>query len=112
MCVDGCVQRYVELYTNNDGRTLKVDALSEDKFIVMARSSKRYEVADKEVLHIAATERQKMRMAEKMKIDYGKVQRAPEAANAAPCTRTKQTIPVLLCILALASAVRRPNRCI
>ena len=55
-------KRYIEMFTTNNARTLKVDSIQdEEKFRQLARASKRTNVADREALMIAAQERTKLR---------------------------------------------------
>lgn len=70
----------MELYTDNDARTLKVEPLTEDKYQIAVRQSKRYDSADPATLVTAAVERAKTRAAEKSKVDYSKVGRLADKA--------------------------------
>jgi hypothetical protein len=63
------------MFTDNDARTLKVEALSEDKYLVAVRQSKRHDSAAPAALAVAALDRAKARAAEKGKMDYSKVGR-------------------------------------
>ena len=63
------------MFTDNNGRTLKVDFISDEKFNSLAKSSKRLENEELDAVLIAATERTKLRDIEKQKagFDYTKV---------------------------------------
>jgi|AntAceMinimDraft_5_1070358.scaffolds.fasta_scaffold43394_2 hypothetical protein len=63
------------MFTDNDARTLKVEALSEDKYLAAVRQSKRHDSAAPAALAVAALDRAKARAAEKGKMDYSKVGR-------------------------------------
>ena len=65
----------MEFYTDNDARTLKVEPLTDDKYQMAVRQSKRFASADPAALLSAALDRAKTRAAEKGKVDYSKVGR-------------------------------------
>ena len=68
------------MYTDNDARTLKVEPLTEDKYLLAVRQSKRHDTANATALGVAAVERAKSRAAEKSKMDYSKVGRLADKA--------------------------------
>lgn len=68
-------KRFVEMYTDNDARTLKVDSLDEEKYFYHTKNAKRVMKFDRNALVQACAERTKARAAEKMQVNYSKMAR-------------------------------------
>lgn len=64
-------QIFVEFYSDNNGRTLKVDPIEEEKFQSLAKAGKVLDKESPEVLRVAAVDRAKARAAEKARVDFG-----------------------------------------
>jgi len=68
-------KRFVELFTDNDARTLKCESLEEDKYLMISQGVKRVMKFNSAGLAQACSERTKARNAEKLKVDYSKMAR-------------------------------------
>ncbi len=57
------------MYTDNNGRTLKVDFIDEDKYTALGKNAKTLEKESIDLLNHAALERSKLRIAEKLRAE-------------------------------------------